>query len=204
MLKRTVRNLAVTGITIVSATILTALSATGASATTTAAANPGHATMAANTVAPATPAAATAAAAPAASAATTGFEIVNHDGLCLGMAGDDAPAVQWTCTFASNQTWHQVTVSPGHVELRNGLNQCLSIAGSSKSRGARVYGWRCKGTPDQYWIWDTTPNYGLSIENDNSHLVLGVAGGSTKVGAAVVQWPFQDPPRGANQAWNFE
>jgi hypothetical protein len=179
VLKRTVRNLAVTGITIVSATMLTALSAIGASATTTAAA------------------------APAASAVPNGFEIVNHDGLCL-TAGVDAPAVQANCTFASNQTWRQVSVSGRGVELRNGRNQCLSIAGSSKSRGARVYGWRCKGSPDQYWTWDVFVNYGLYIENLHSHLFLGVSGGSTKPGAAVVQWSFQNPPRGLNQAWNFE
>jgi hypothetical protein len=172
VLKRTVRNLAVTGITIVSATMLTALSAIGASATTTAAAVP------------------------------NGFEIVNHDGLCL-TAGVDAPAVQANCTFAPNQTWRQVSVSGG-VELRNGRNQCLAIAGSSKSRGARVYGWRCKGTPDQHWTWDVFVNYGLYIENLHSHLFLGVAGGSTRPGAAVVQWSGQNPPRGLNQAWNFE
>ena len=179
MLKRTVRNLAVTGITIVSATMLTALSAIGASATTTAAA------------------------APAASAAISGFEIANNDGLCL-TAGVDAPAVQAICTFAPNQTWHQIAVSGRGVVLKNNLHQCLSIARSSKSRGARVYGWRCKGTPDQYWTWYVFVNYGSYIENLNSHLVLGVAGGSTKIGAAVIQWSGQSPPRGLNQAWNFQ
>jgi hypothetical protein len=177
--KRAVRNLALTGITIVSATMLTALSTISASATTVAAG------------------------APAASAIINGFEIENHDGLCL-TAGADAPAVQANCTFAANQTWHQVSVSGRGVELRNGLNQCLGIAGSSKSRGARVYGWRCKGTRDQYWTWDVFVNYGLYIENLNSHLFLGVAGGSTKPGAAAVQWSGQNPPGGVNQAWNFE
>jgi hypothetical protein len=174
VLKRTVRSLAVTGITIVSATVLTALGVTGAFVT----------------------------AAPTASAAT-GFEIVNHDELCL-TAGVDAPAVQSTCTFASTQTWHEVPVSGRGIELVNGLNQCLGIAGSSTSLGARVYGWRCKGSPDQYWGWDVEPNYGLQIENLNSHLWLGVLGGSTEPGAAVVQWVGQAPPRGANQTWNFE
>lgn len=60
MLKRTVRDLAVSAITIISATMLIALGATGASAASIAAANPGHAYVAAKTVAPATRAAANA------------------------------------------------------------------------------------------------------------------------------------------------
>jgi hypothetical protein len=179
VLRHAVRNLAVTGITIVSATMLAALTAAGASGATTAAA------------------------APAASAVVNGFEIVNHDGLCL-TAGADAPAVQANCTFARNQTWHQVSFGSRGDELRNGLNQCLAIAGGSKSRGARVYGWRCKGTADQYWTWDVFVSYGLYIEDLHSHLVLGVAGGSTRPGAAVIQWSGQNPPGGVNQAWNFE
>jgi hypothetical protein len=67
-----------------------------------------------------------------------------------------------------------------------------------------VYSWVCDGHPDQYWGWDVYPGYGLNIENDNSYLVIGVAGGSAAPGAPVVQWSFQAPPRGANQTWNFE
>jgi hypothetical protein len=50
MLKRKIRNLAVTVITIGSATVLTALGATGASAAATTAGQPGHVDVAANTM----------------------------------------------------------------------------------------------------------------------------------------------------------
>jgi hypothetical protein len=65
MLKRKIRNLAVTGITIVSATLLAVLGTTGALADVTAAASPGHAAVTTAASAPRLAAAPAGAAAPA-------------------------------------------------------------------------------------------------------------------------------------------
>jgi len=128
--------------------------------------------------------------------------------LCLGISGgdDDAPAVQWTCEEVPNQEWHYGSEygNSGYYQLINGDGECLGVAGSSKSQGARVVGWTCNGHLDQYWqgvgISDGTVFY-----NYNSGLVLGVAGNSKAVGAAVVQWPFQgDIETALNQFWEVE
>jgi len=126
------------------------------------------------------------------------FFIVNYNsGLCLGISGgaDDAPAVQWNCESVANQEWHVGAElgSTGYYQFVNGDGQCLGIAGSSTSEGARAYGWTCNGHHDQYWY----ATGGVAF-NYNSGDVLGVAGGSTAVGAAVVQWPFTGA---ANQYW---
>jgi hypothetical protein len=71
------------------------------------------------------------------------------------------------------------------------------VAGGSTTEGARIYGWHCNGSANQYWDVADDANYEILV-NGNSGLVLGVAGGSTAVGAAVVQWPFTGA---ANQFW---
>jgi hypothetical protein len=128
--------------------------------------------------------------------------------LCLGISGgnDDAPAVQWNCEKVANQEWHYGLEygNSGYYRLVNGDNECLGVAGSSKSQGARVVGWTCNGHLDQYWqgvgISDGTVFY-----NYNSGLALGVSGNSKAVGAAVVQWHFQgDIETALNQFWEVE
>ena len=125
--------------------------------------------------------------------------INDNSELCLGISGgkNDSPAVQWNCETVANQEWHtghELGNTP-YFQIVNNNNQCLGIAGSSTSAGARAYGWTCNGHLDQYWSAD---NSGV-ISNANSGMVLGVAGGSTAVGAAVVQWPFTGA---LNQFWH--
>jgi hypothetical protein len=173
MLNRRVRYPAVTGITMASAVVLAALGATGASAAT---------------------------AAPAAAATSASFHVVNfNSGLCLGVSGgaDDAPAVQWPCERVANQEWNWGSANGvffAYRQLVNGNGQCLGVAASSKNEGARVYGWRCDGSFDQYWFAS-----GSLVYNLNSSLVLGVAGNSAEAGAAVVQWPSTGA---LNQVWS--
>lgn len=133
--------------------------------------------------------------------------IVNEDGLCLGIQGgkSDAPAVQFTCEVAANQDWHWGSElgATNYFQLENGDNQCLAVAAGSKARGARVYGWRCLGTghPDQYWANGANSSgkgNGIII-NYHSKLVLGVAAGSTKPGADIVQWSIKHT---ADQFWS--
>jgi hypothetical protein len=128
--------------------------------------------------------------------------------LCLGISGgkDDAPAVQWTCEEVANQEWHYGAEygNSGYYQLINGDGECLGVAGSSKSKGARVYGWTCNGHLDQYWQGVGISD-GTVFNNYNSGLVLGVAGNSKAVGAAVVQWPYGgDVETNLNQFWEVE
>jgi ricin-type beta-trefoil lectin protein len=179
MLKRTVRNLAVTGITIVLAIMLTAVGAIGASAAAIAAARPGHAGVAGTTVAPAAHVNALAHVATPASAATTGIPPVNSTvpftiknylapHRCVGISGGaiEKPAVLWNCNGAENQSWHWGSVVGGYVTdpygnvlpainlISGDHNQCLGIAGNSTTPGAHAYGWPCNGKANQYWALD--------------------------------------------------
>jgi endoglucanase len=119
-----------------------------------------------------------------------------NSALCLGISGgdDDAPAVIWTCEATANQEWHQGPElgDTGYYEQVNGDGQCLEVTGDDE--GTRVYGWTCDGALDEYWS-----HSGLEFFEYTSGYVLGVAGGSTAVGAAVVQWPFTGAE---NQYWD--
>jgi Ricin-type beta-trefoil lectin domain len=140
-----------------------------------------------------------------------GVHIINHDGLCLGISGgkDDAPAGQFRCVTHPDQFWHWGTSSNGYKQLINGDGQCLGVAGGSDKYGARIVGWRCNGHPDQYWTsylvneggttWEDFANYDPLSNGDEA--VLGIAGGSTKIGAAAVQWAYT---AAANQLWHSE
>src|ERR1700761_36798 len=136
----------------------------------------------------------------AASAAPSTFDLVNYvSHYCLGITGgaSDAAAIQWACTESADQTWHWGSQygTSGYDQLINNNNQCLSIAGSSTAEGADVVTAACNlHRLDQYW---STIYYGGGYSwfvNYNSGQVIGVLGGSTAQGAAIVQWVWQDSP----------
>jgi hypothetical protein len=192
MLKSKILKLTAAAATVTSVLGLTALAAGGASAAT-----PAHAALA-TTVSGPVPT--TPPGIPRGTNASTTFNIYNFDGMCLGISGgnDDAPAVQWTCNGTPNQTWHWGSFnSAGFGQLVNGDGQCLGVQGISKGKGVWIYGWTCNGHPDQYWYVSLIDGYDVFTDY-NSRLVLGIAGGSTEIGAHVVQWPFT---RAVNQYW---
>ena len=136
-------------------------------------------------------------------------------GLCLGTQGglDNHPAVQWTCVNHADQLWRTGGSLNGifgtayQVINNNNPNQCLGVAGGSTTEGADVVGWNCGGPshPDQYWYIGSffctksgTTYY--TFDNFKSNWVMGVAGGSTAVGAAVVQFRYQSMCN--NQFWS--
>lgn len=97
----------------------------------------------------------------------------------------------WRCEKTANQEWHWGQPNAyGWRPLINGDNECLAIAGGSQKEGARVYGWRCKGTTDQYW------SYGgdLFLDFNPPAWALSVAGRSTSQGAAVIMWGDGEGP----------
>jgi hypothetical protein len=135
--------------------------------------------------------------------------LVNYNSrLCLGITGGqhNAAAVQWNClTGHPDQQWHTGAAnSAGYYQIVNGDGQCLGVAGGSTAQGAQVVGWNCLGPshPDQYWLYDgniTCATFYSPIFNYKSGRVVGVAGNSTAVGAAVVQFHYQGVCN--NQFW---
>jgi hypothetical protein len=186
MLKRTIRNLAVTAITMASATVLTAMGATGASAAATAATQPGHAGMAAETVVQPAPAAhvnalahgpatlATPAkaatmphASPAQSVYCPGYS-VRDDGQSQGKGGyylTDEGHNQIVRTTGTGSCWDFYVASPncpdgGCFIIEDVLNDlCLNVAASHY-----VYADSCHAATDQHeWWW-------AKIEPDGSEV----------------------------------
>ena len=132
--------------------------------------------------------------------------------ICLGISGGktDAPAVVWTCNTHADQLWRQGKEygRTGYYQLVNNHNQCLGVSGGSTKEGARVVSWTClTGHKDQYWKWDTTRNCSYdyltynTLDNLKSRYVLGIAGNSSKSGAAVVIWRYQGKCN--NQFWDY-
>lgn len=138
---------------------------------------------------------------PAADANPLAFQIhnFNADGKCIGIA--NGLAGDWWCTNNPDQTWHWGAANAaGWQHLVNGDNQCLAVNGVSTADGARILGYLCVDSLDQYWMPAPFPASGqLYIVNHNSRKIVGVDGGSTDNGAALVQWPPQAPPA---QLWN--
>lgn len=216
MLNRKVRGLAVTAVTIGSATLLTALGATGAHVAVTAAGNPGHAAepagaaMLANRVSVPVQA--------SASSLPLGF-LVNHNSiparryLCLGVSGGNinADAVQWLCTYGTaNQQWYEgARNSAGYYQIywiRDGVRQCLGVAGGSTAANAQVVGWNCLGTshPDQYWAFlidPSCPGFSSPVLNYKSQKLLSIAAGSYVNGAHAVIYGAHGSCN--NQNWNI-
>lgn len=104
---------------------------------------------------------------------------------------------QWTSTGGSNQWWGMYSSSSGDGYL-NAVSQnsgkCLGVSGGSTAEGASIVQWDCNGNPDQTWLWRWT-GYRTSdgwpiwnIVDFNSHMCLGIQGGSTQLGAYAVQW----------------
>jgi hypothetical protein len=135
--------------------------------------------------------------------------IVNyHSHLCLGITGgqDNAPAVQWNCDYSAGhpdqEWWASQAIAPGspYTQIVNSAGECLGIAGGSTAEGAKVVGWNCLGTPDQYWETYATCSGQYILINYKSGDVLGVAGNSTAEGAPIVQWNYQSDCTN-NQWW---
>ena len=128
--------------------------------------------------------------------------------LCLGIKGGNvsAPAVQWNCVNHGDQLWRTgKQIRDGYYQIINNDNRCMGVQGGSTREGAAVVGWKCLGTshPDQYWQIEGGTCYGVSgyfmLKNYKSHYVVGVAGNSGRVGAAIVQW--RDRGLCNNQVW---
>ena len=127
---------------------------------------------------------------------------VNASGKCIGISGGIAG--DWTCTTNPDQTWHW---GPGNGigwnQLINGNGQCLAVSGGSEAQGARILGYTCLGTADQYW-WENTND--LHLYNYKAYAdfpssggwVVGVNAASTAYGAPLILWPWNTS---SDQEW---
>lgn len=135
------------------------------------------------------------------------FRIHNYNarGKCIGIA--NGLAGDWDCTTNRDQTWRWGDANAeGYHELVNGDGKCLAVNGGSTDAGARILGYECVKSSDQYWEFWTNPwgwyelvNYkGWFLGGSGSGWIVGVAGASTANGAALVLWPSLNHP---DQMW---
>jgi hypothetical protein len=135
------------------------------------------------------------------------FNILNANavGKCIGIS--NGLAGDWDCTSNPDQTWHWgQSIFRDWLELRNGNNQCLAVNGASTGANARILGYPCVGSPDQYWkLFVNLDNGSAQLVNFNGWRdrhgegkVIGVAGGSKENGAPLVLWWPDGSP---NQDW---
>jgi hypothetical protein len=152
-------------------------------------------------------------------AATGTFNIVNpNSGRCIGIDTSGYAGI-WNCTSNPDQTWHwQNFISARGLtwaELENGNNMCLDLFGGKTSAGTRIIAVQCYGAASQDWTMPvgsgTTVSYIYNLAaadaNDptgfvigsNGVAIVGVSGGSTANGAALVLWgPVNHP----DQFWS--
>ena len=131
---------------------------------------------------------------------TGDFSIFNENSnKCLGIS--NGLAGQWTCSLGDDQNWHWGGTARDnrYRQLVNWKGQCLAVNGGSTADGARILGYRCTATSDQYWRVQNAAGFDVVILNYKSDKLVGVSGGSMANGAAVVQWTVTGAP---NQLWS--
>jgi hypothetical protein len=152
--------------------------------------------------------------------ASSDYGLVNYEhpsggNFCLGVGGDinDSPSVLWGCNAHADQRWQFESVYPNKtyggytfMNLVNNNGSCLAVAGASYTEGTDLYGWTCKGSPDQFWaVYSDCDGY-AALLNYNAYehgdtYVAGVAGGVIKDGTSIVLYQYQNECN--NQFWNF-
>lgn len=141
------------------------------------------------------------------STGTFNIHNANALGKCIGIDAS-GNAGDWNCTSNRDQTWHWgAAIATGWFQLINGNGKCLGVAGGSDAEGARIVAFTCLGTghPDQYWALGAAGFGGNNINNYKAFFdpntpaqLIGVQGGSTANGAALILWRYDGT---ANQFW---
>lgn len=102
--------------------------------------------------------------------------------------------------------WQQVPLLSGPdlggtYQIRSAAsNQLLAISNSSTTQGAAVVQTADAGDPSALWTFSAASNGHVRIVNVRSGQALNVAGASSALNTAVVQWP-QQSDREANDKW---
>jgi hypothetical protein len=131
---------------------------------------------------------------------------------CIGIAAGQAGL--WPCTTGNDQVWrwgYPKTPGSSWKALTNRDGLCLSVAGSSTQKNARLLAFRCVGTDDQYWDFGDTGVYssdghytsplfnyhGVYTSNAGAWLA-GAQSGSMDTGTPVILWSYDGT---GNQYW---
>jgi Ricin-type beta-trefoil lectin domain-like len=116
-----------------------------------------------------------------------------HSGLDLNVpeasTKNDTQIIQWNGSkkFMNGQ-WEMLPAGNGRHTFRNRWSrQCLDV--TSTAAGAPVVQRPCDGTVSQKWRRDALTSTDSTITNVWSELDLNVEGGSTALGAKLIQWP---------------
>jgi len=125
---------------------------------------------------------------------------------CIGIDGGKAGI--FNCTYLRDQAWNVIRTRSAEgvswAQLQNNSGQCLGVAGDSTKAGARVVAQACsRSNRSQYW---NNTKEGVvcgagftPIVNLKSGDVVGVSGGDTGNGSAVVIFGYQKTCN--NQFW---
>jgi hypothetical protein len=129
---------------------------------------------------------------------------------CIGIS--NGLAGLWPCTSNSDQTWRwgaclNNDCSSNWRHIVNGNGACLAVNGASTNLNSRILGYPCGGSADQYWWyfstgsgWANLVNYHGWVDGAAQAWLIGVAGGSTATGAALVLWSADGSD---NQYWQY-
>lgn len=147
---------------------------------------------------------------------TSFYEFQNHNsGLVADVSGGSSTMggqlIQYTNHNGANQQWiilpagtHNGTPIYQIMNRNSGL--IMDVNGASDSAGASIIQWAQHSGLNQMWEFlpslsscQTAGNY-CQIENVNSGLVIDVSGGSTAVGASLVQEPSSNA---TSQQWTL-
>lgn len=137
---------------------------------------------------------------------------------CLGVAAGNpnpgAKLVVWDCDGTANQNWEMLNLNYW-AQIRNlvGTNRCLDMVRGqyvSYTNGTpadidlcdkvNANGWHVTPAGTDFWGHQCYQFQGSYI--NNQPLVMGVSGGNTAPGAAVIMWQnFNDPNFHKDQYW---
>lgn len=140
-------------------------------------------------------------------------------GYCLGVAaGNPNPLtklVVWDCDGTANQNWQVASPGSYSTQIKNmiGTNRCLDMVRQpyvSYPNGtpadidycdkANANYWRVTPAGTDFWGHQCYTFQGSYI--NNQPLIMGVSGGSTARGAAVIMWQtFNNPNTHPDQYW---
>ena len=116
-------------------------------------------------------------------------------GLYLGTTANYAGAevVLLTSSNGSTPRWILQRAQNGRYLLNATESaMCLNVAYESKTAGAGLQQWNCNGGASEIWTLVPSSSGGVTLVNQNSHLVAGAAGSTS--GSATIQMASANDP----------
>jgi galactose oxidase len=124
-------------------------------------------------------------------------------GKCLDITGassmSGATAIQWRCSFASNQQWTVQPFGGSFRVIEQQTGQCLSVSGGSTASGAQIVQTTCTGAASELWSFPAS-GAGVQLLSKGSGLCANVLGNGTADGTNIVQSACSTA---SNFVWTF-